>query len=41
VKVSGQLRKVGFFVMVLPYSDVFFLMAFKKRRFFNLKNGLA
>lgn len=30
VKVSGQLRKVGFFVMVLPYSDVFFLMAFER-----------
>ena len=30
VKVSGQLRKVGFFVMVLPYSDVFFVMAFER-----------
>jgi len=30
VKVSGQLRKVGFFVMVLPYSDGFFLMAFER-----------
>jgi len=30
VKVAGVLRKVGFFVMVLPYSDVFFLMAFER-----------
>jgi transposase len=30
VKVAGQLRKVGFFVMVLPYSDVFFLKAFER-----------
>ena len=30
VKVAGRLRKVGFFVMVLPYSDVFFLMAFER-----------
>jgi transposase len=29
-KVSGVLRKVGFFVMVLPYSDAFFLMAFER-----------
>ena len=30
VKVSGELRKVGFFVMVLPYSDAFFVMAFER-----------
>jgi transposase len=30
VKVSGQLRKVVFFVMVLPYSDAFFIMAFER-----------
>jgi len=30
VKVSGVLRKVGFFVMVLPYSDAFFAMAFER-----------
>jgi transposase len=30
VKVSGVLRKVGFFVMVLPYSDAFFVMAFER-----------
>jgi hypothetical protein len=30
VKVCGALRKVGFFVMVLPYSDVFFVMAFER-----------
>jgi transposase len=30
VNVSGQLRKVGFFVMVLPYSDSFFVMAFER-----------
>jgi transposase len=30
VKVSGVLRKVSFFVMVLPYSDVFFVMAFER-----------
>lgn len=29
-KVSGVLRKVGFFVMVLPYSDAFFVMAFER-----------
>ena len=29
-KVSGELRKVGFFVMVLPYSDVFFVMVFER-----------
>ena len=28
-KISGVLRKVGFFVMVLPYSDAFFIMAFE------------
>ena len=30
VKVSGLLRKVGFFVMVLPHSDAFFVMAFER-----------
>jgi len=30
VKVSGVLRKVGFFVMVLPYSDAFFVRAFER-----------
>lgn len=30
VKVEGALRKVGFFVMVLPYSDAFFTMAFER-----------
>jgi hypothetical protein len=30
VKVSGVLRKVGFFVMALPYSDAFFVMAFER-----------
>jgi transposase len=30
VKVSGILRKVAFFVMVLPYSDAFFVMAFER-----------
>jgi transposase len=30
VKVLGGLRKVGFFVMVLPHSDAFFLMAFER-----------
>ena len=30
VKVSGDLRKVGFFVMVLPHSDAFFVMAFER-----------
>ena len=29
-KVSGELRKVGFFVMLLPHSDVFFVMAFER-----------
>jgi len=29
-KVGGVLRKVGFFVMVLPYSDAFFVMAFER-----------
>ncbi|NIQ92467.1 MAG: IS21 family transposase [Deltaproteobacteria bacterium] len=29
-KVCGVLRKVGFFVMVLPYSDAFFVMAFER-----------
>ena len=29
-KVSGELRKVAFFVMVLPYSDAFFVMAFDR-----------
>jgi len=29
-KVSGGLRKVGFFVMVLPYSDAFFVRAFER-----------
>jgi transposase len=29
-KVSGILRKVAFFVMVLPYSDAFFVMAFER-----------
>jgi transposase len=30
VKVAGVLRKVGFLVMVLPYSDVFFVMTFER-----------
>ena len=30
VKVAEVLRKVGFFVMVLPYSDAFFVMAFER-----------
>jgi len=30
VKMSGQLRKVAFFVMVLPYSDAFFVMGFER-----------
>src|SRR5271157_1806696 len=30
VKVSGVLRRVVFFVMVLPYSDAFFVMAFER-----------
>ena len=29
-KVGGVLRKVAFFVMVLPYSDAFFVMAFER-----------
>jgi len=29
-KVSGVLKKVVFFVMVLPYSDAFFVMAFER-----------
>jgi len=29
-KISGVLRKVAFFVMVLPYSDAFFVMAFER-----------
>jgi transposase len=29
-KVSRVLRKVSFFVMVLPYSDAFFVMAFER-----------
>jgi transposase len=29
-KVCGVLRKVAFFVIVLPYSDVFFVMAFER-----------
>jgi len=29
-KVSGILRKVAFFVMVLPYSDAFFVMVFER-----------
>jgi transposase len=28
--ISGVLRKVAFFVMVLPYSDVFFVMVFER-----------
>ena len=30
VKVCGELRKVAFFVMVLPHSDAFFVMAFER-----------
>ena len=30
VKVAGQLRKVAFFVMALPHSDAFFVMAFER-----------
>jgi len=30
VKVNGQLRKVAFFVMALPYSDAPFVMAFER-----------
>jgi transposase len=29
-RVGGVLRKLGFFVMVLPYSDAFFVMAFER-----------
>lgn len=29
-KVSGVLRMVAFFVMVLPHSDAFFVMAFER-----------
>ncbi len=29
-KVAGVMKKVGFFVMVLPYSDAFFIMAFDR-----------
>ncbi len=29
-KVSGRLKKVVFFVMVLPYSDAFFVMTFER-----------
>jgi transposase len=29
-RISGELRKVAFFVMVLPYSDAFFVMAFER-----------
>ena len=29
-KVAGVLRKIAFFVMVLPYSDAFFVMAFER-----------
>jgi transposase len=29
-RISGKLRKVAFFVMVLPYSDAFFVMAFER-----------
>jgi transposase len=29
-KVAGVLRRVGFFVIVLPHSDVFFVMAFER-----------
>ena len=29
-KVAGVLRKVAFFVMVLPHSDAFFVMAFER-----------
>jgi transposase len=30
VKINGHLRKVAFFVMALPYSDAFFVMAFER-----------
>jgi transposase len=29
-RVSGQLRKICFFVMVLPYSDAFFVVVFER-----------
>jgi transposase len=29
-KVSGELRKVAFFIMALPYSDAFFVMSFER-----------
>jgi transposase len=29
-RISGVMRKVGFFVMVLPHSDAFFVMAFER-----------
>ena len=29
-KVEGRLKKVAFFVMALPYSDAFFVMAFER-----------
>ena len=29
-KVCGGVRKLGFFVMVLPHSDAFFVMAFER-----------
>src|SRR5271155_5323631 len=30
VRMNGHLRKVAFFVMALPYSDAFFVMAFER-----------
>jgi transposase len=30
VKICGELRKVGFFVLVLPHSDAFFVIAFER-----------
>jgi transposase len=30
VRINGRLRKVAFFVMALPYSDAFFVMAFER-----------
>ena len=30
VNLNGQLRKVAFFVMALPYSDASFVMAFER-----------
>ena len=29
-KLAGVLRKIAFFVMVLPHSDAFFVMAFER-----------